>query len=602
MKVIPIYILTFCLAGVNCFSQSIDSLKNLLSENVSSAQRPYLLKDLSYEFLNQQELDSTLKYARLGVEAAVSIGDKRGEAYNLEMLGNYYYYNALYEKAMSVISNTLHIGEQLHDIDLLARAFGMMGWIYLEQRRFEGALDAFAKSLHILKKGRGDSEDLALAYFGIAGVYSYRHSAFQNLALAESFYDSALLVKPGLKLRERAFALAELGAAYRDHDRAYGKALQYLHRADTLIASEINHIDAQAYVLAELALTYSMNQDISRARAYANKVVSIYEHLPISVQIPSVFEMLSETFERLNDFKMAFRMENLNRALSDSLFSRRNILLVEQIHAQYNDQQRVREIKQLSETNLLTSVQAKNSRKIAILVSVSSLIIIVLLVLIYFNRTRFQKKLQRLELQHSIREERDRIARDLHDSLGGQLSSISIGLSRVGERMDSELIRDVQTMADRALHELRDSLWVMNTDVISIESIEQRVNTLFWQYRKIESPLQFDIKVNETLNALTIPSVQGGNLYRIIQEATHNAVKHSKAAQLQVLIDKDEHFLSVEIKDNGAGFLVDANLMPEHFGLRNMKKRADDMGAEIKFHTKVGEGTRIEVILPVLSS
>lgn len=597
MKVWSLWLFALLLSSMDCSAQPLDSIRNILSTETSPSKKAHLFRELSYQFLVRQELDSCLKYATLGVACAEEVNDERAKAYNLEMVGNYYYYTALYEKAMDIVSQTLKIGEAIKDPDLLARSYSMMGWIYLEQRRFTGALEVFTQALQLLKSGRGDSEDLALAYYGVASVYSYRHSALRDLSLAKFFYDSSLRVNPGLQIRERAFALAELGAANRDFDKLYAKSFEYLNKAHLLLANESNHQDGDAYILAEIAFTHTFTKEPVKAKLYATKALSLYNQIPLHMQIPSVYELLSETFERINDYEMALNMERLNRSLSDSLFSRRNIILVEQIRAQYDDEKRMMEIDRLSKANLLSSVQAKNNRNIAIVVVAASLTIFGLLILNYFNRNRYQRKIQALKLQQSLREERDRIGRDLHDSLGGQLSSISIGLSRVNEASDPVLIQAVQTMADRALHELRDSLWVMNKEVISIESIEQRVNTLFWQYRKIETPMQFDLQVQQGLSSLTVPSLSGGNLYRIIQEATHNAVKHSNASAFQVTIERSQRNLAVTIQDNGAGFEISAKESSEHFGLRNMKKRAEEIDARFRISSEIGKGTLIEVKL-----
>ena len=597
MKVLLLCLSTFLLGRMNCSAQAVDSIGNLLKVEKTPSAKAYLYKELSYEFLIRQQLDSCLKYAMLGVTSAKEAHDKRAEAYNLEMVGNYYYYIAYYEKAMDVFSTTLKIGNEVKDSDLQARSYGMMGWIYLEQRRFDGAHKVFSNALLILNDGRGNSEDLALTYYGMASVYAYRHSSLRTLPLAIAYYDSALRVIPGLKKRERAFALTEMGAAIRDERKEYDLSLKIFQEAYELLHDDPNHRDAYAYLLSELALTHVNQNRWEKARKYALETIAIYEELPLATKIPSVYALLSDAFEKMNDFEMAFRMERENRTLSDSLFSRRNILLVEQIRAQYDEENRMKEIDRLSEANLMSSVEAKNNRNVAIVVSVASLTIFGLLILNYFNRNRYQRRIQTLKLQQSVREERDRIARDLHDSLGGQLSSISIGLSRVSEPSESALIQAVQTMADRALHELRDSLWVMNKEIISIENIEQRVNTLFWQYRKIETPMQFDLNVQQGLNALTIPSILGGNIYRIIQEATHNAVKHSEASLFQVMIESKQRHLTIVIQDNGTGFEVNTKESSEHFGLKNMKKRAKDIGAKIKISSAIGKGTLIEIEL-----
>lgn len=219
----------------------------------------------------------------------------------------------------------------------------------------------------------------------------------------------------------------------------------------------------------------------------------------------------------------------------------------------------------------------------------------------FIFRVRYSRKLSKLEMQSKLQFERERIARDLHDSLGGQLSSISIGVNRLGRENNIDNIQTVQDLTDKAIAELRDSLWVMDKEAISIGEIEQRVNSLFWQYRKIEVPIIFSAKVKDNVLTHRLKASLAGNLFRIIQEATHNCVKHSQCSYFEIGIEEKERGIQVTIVDDGIGFDLPKQQGKEHHGLRNIKVRAAQMETKLFIESSHGKGVKITLLLPKLS-
>lgn len=200
------------------------------------------------------------------------------------------------------------------------------------------------------------------------------------------------------------------------------------------------------------------------------------------------------------------------------------------------------------------------------------------------------------ELQ--LQQEKDRIRRELHDSLGSQLSTISIGLSRVSMEMKSESLNAMQSMADKAITELRDSLWILNKKEITIDELGQRINSIFWYYRKLEVQIEMEMEIQGDGNEKLGSSV-AGNLFRITQEAVQNAVKHSEASIVKVLIQHKNSFLKLLITDNGKGFNRQRPLEREHYGLHNMLKRAEQVNSELTIDSAPDKGTIITLKIDI---
>jgi len=274
-------------------------------------------------------------------------------------------------------------------------------------------------------------------------------------------------------------------------------------------------------------------------------------------------------------------------ALKDSIIGTSTVAAIGEMET------RNKMLDQQKEVDLLRFNNLKNQDEKRILLLFSAGIIIVILFIFYY-RNRYQRKIKDIEIQFKLKEEKERIGRDLHDSLGAQLSSISIGLNKMIDAGKNDNLLFIQSLTDRAMSELRDSLWVMDKQDISIDELEQRIHSLFWQYQKIDTPIQMEIEV-QGFSGYRLPSVYGGHLFRITQEAIQNAVKYSMTEKIAVVLRMEDQILSLSITDNGRGFLLSGERDKERFGLRNMRKRAEQMKADFMIQTSPGAGTSIEV-------
>ena len=134
----------------------------------------------------------------------------------------------------------------------------------------------------------------------------------------------------------------------------------------------------------------------------------------------------------------------------------------------------------------------------------------------------------------------------------------------------------------------------MNKSEISFEDLQSRISNYIEHAHLSDDKISFSFTVNDNVNPnKTFSSVEGMNIYRIIQEAIHNSLKHSKAAEIKVEVKQDENGLEFEIIDNGIGF--EPSKVELGNGLNNMKKRAHEIGAEIEIHSKTNKGSIVTI-------
>ena len=159
--------------------------------------------------------------------------------------------------------------------------------------------------------------------------------------------------------------------------------------------------------------------------------------------------------------------------------------------------------------------------------------------------------------------------------------------------MASKLSR-ISAFAGDTIYELRDTIWAMNKNSISFEDLQSRISNFIEKANTTNDLVEFTFHISESVSGSTVfTSVQGMNLYRIIQEAVNNALKYAAAAHIAVHIEKASDAYQIRIEDDGIGF--DTNGETEGNGLKNMQKRARDIGAELEIDSEAGRGTVVKL-------
>ena len=204
-----------------------------------------------------------------------------------------------------------------------------------------------------------------------------------------------------------------------------------------------------------------------------------------------------------------------------------------------------------------------------------------------------------LEVQE---EERKRIAADLHDRLGSMLSTVKLHFNTVEQQIDTlrEQNKDQYHKATTLLDEACDEVRKIAHNLVSGELVKFGLVSALNQLKEtIEETGKLSIKVyafgmEERLAANTEIS-----LYRIVQELLNNILKHAKASEMTIQLNKVENNLNIVVEDNGAGYDVNAALAKDGMGLRNMQTRVKKLNGTIEFDSMKGRGSTTIIDLPV---
>jgi PAS domain S-box-containing protein len=197
-------------------------------------------------------------------------------------------------------------------------------------------------------------------------------------------------------------------------------------------------------------------------------------------------------------------------------------------------------------------------------------------------------------------EERQRLARELHDSVSQALYAIGLNTTAAQHLIAadpsrvSRLLTDVLSLAETGLAEMRALIFELRPESLETEglvgALEKQAAAVHARHR-----LQVDATLGEEPN---VPLGTKEALYRLAQEALHNVAKHAHAHVVKLELESDPSQLVLRIGDDGRGF-DSAGSFPGHLGLHSMRERIAALGAEFAIASAPGEGTLISVRIPL---
>ncbi len=205
----------------------------------------------------------------------------------------------------------------------------------------------------------------------------------------------------------------------------------------------------------------------------------------------------------------------------------------------------------------------------------------------------------------AITEERNRMAREIHDTLAQGFTGILIQLQAAKQVLNgahSEATQHLESAIDLArvgLTEARRSVQGLRPQLLRDGNIVTALDQLVRQLAT-DTLVRIHFFSNGDAQRLTWSPDIESNLLRISQEAIANAMKHSGANQINVRLSAGSEAIQLAIEDNGAGFDPHVNSLSRGFGLISMQERADRIGGDLTILTKPGSGTKIHLLLPIL--
>lgn len=215
--------------------------------------------------------------------------------------------------------------------------------------------------------------------------------------------------------------------------------------------------------------------------------------------------------------------------------------------------------------------------------------------------TNDNANVQEKAVQERLVQERQRLARELHDSVSQQLFAASMLLSATNETIGEDLpaanlkqLKQTELIVQQAQLEMRALLLHLRPIALKNKSLAQGLQDLLDELRQ-----KVFFNIQERLEEVNLPKGAEDHVFRIAQETLSNTLRHAKATEVQLLLVERDQIVIFRVQDNGVGFSIHDDQHAGSYGLRNVEERAIEIGGICKIVSIPNEGTIIEVQIPV---
>lgn len=624
----------------------LDSVRNVLHSMPADTMKVNAFYRVG-ELFERSLPDSALALYREGYTLAKSIGFRKGEAafssYAIEILNA----QGRFNEALEVAKNALAIYEQMDGKLDLGKAMLNVGseWHYLSD--FTQASDYYLRALKIMdelgqryyqrmlgnnlasifinlgqyQKGKDYAERSLLIAREIGEDYPVASSMF-NIATAELYlkqYDQALahyreIEETGRKMDDYIVILDGLlgtGDAYNFMNNT-GAATSYYQRVIAL-AQEKNAPEYEMYAYMGASDALLKGGKLSEAEEMTNKGIALAIGQGSLFELKDLYKRASEVTEKKNDLRSALEFRKKFEILNDSVAGVQSRSNIEMLEASFESEKKAATIQQLESEKQLHELKIRQKNMLNGLLTVAVIAVALISSLVYRNN-RQKRSLQAQEIASLQQEkqllateavlkgeerERERLAKDLHDGLGGMLSGLKHNLNYMkgNQIMTAEnqaaFERSLE-MLDRSIREMRRVAHNMMPEALLRFGLDAALRD-FCNDITLSRALEINYQ-SFGMGDSIIDQSRAITIYRIVLELITNTLKHANARNAIVQLSHNSGRISLTVEDDGDGFdtsIVKAN---SGIGWENIRSRVAFLNGKLDVSSdKDGTSVHIEL-------
>ena len=219
----------------------------------------------------------------------------------------------------------------------------------------------------------------------------------------------------------------------------------------------------------------------------------------------------------------------------------------------------------------------------------------------YLEWRRVRNEMQSLKNQQVLGKERLRIAQDIHDDLGARITEISLASALAKKNAGSldaanEDFDRISDMSRELVSALYETVWAVNPENDNLDALGSYLCQITNNLCK-QTQIRCRLELDELPRNVQVSSQVRHNIAMVVKEAVHNVVKHAHASEMSLNMTFQKPELTICVKDNGIGFKVDEHETTGGNGLRNMRRRTDNIGGRFQIESHAGQGTSIQIQL-----
>ncbi|MDR1526371.1 MAG: sensor histidine kinase [Dysgonamonadaceae bacterium] len=594
---------------------NVDSLLNVLRNGNLPVEEQFKLYKTVLESTGSSRI--LLECINSGLPLAQKEKNKYMESVFNEYTGRIYVGKALYDSALFYFDKALQLAIEAKDSRQEGSVYTSYSVAYGNQSMYNKLLEYQLKSLKIAEKNN-DKQGILAALGNIGSAYS---------ALQDN--------KHAIRYSERALALAEelnlatwishchysLGSSYynlKEYNRSEEHFLQALEAGKQLHHN--NTMDS--YILIALSELYSGGlKDMNKAEKYGQEGLAIAEQLHNPALTANAYKGMSNIYRIREKYKecdiaamKAWELDSINIDMGLNITAnltyanvhlgnkQKATLFLNKYHElvhKYNEKSlheslTEQEVKYETEKKEIKIAAMEKARILYTWIIILVIAISIALLVIYlYNRRLSRQKIKQLEQEKQVEvsksviegetAERKRLARELHDGLGGMLAAVKINLDNLDH------LENARSLLDHSIEELRHIARNLMPVALTHSGLKTSLDDFCRAFPHVHFHFYGENKrISENRELL---------LYRCVIELVNNAVKYSEAENINVQLIQNEKNLLLTVHDDGCGF--DPNKVKQGLGLKNLSDRLTIHNGKLDINSTPGQGTEVNVELSI---
>ena len=562
--------------------------------------------------------DSLYYFSQKAIQLSLKLADLESIENSVEMLGDYFIRKEEYGNAGVYYLMSLKIEEKEHYRKKTADLNFKLGRVYLFQEIFGKSFSYYTKALSEYENGQ-DSLNIAKVYLQLGYLYNSREycETRSTVQKKEDFKTAIQYFEKSMQLARQIGdksieinGYVNIGSVYNKLDQPE-KALPYINLA-------LNYYRTSTDIGSLTSTLHALGTTYYKLKQYDKSTKSYDESLKIGIEnnsldgVQFLYESMAQTFASAKDYKSANEYYIKYMTVKDSVSNMQKIKELNELETKYQSEKKENEI-----IKLTTQKREKNLQLYAL-----SGLVLILSILGYFIMKNIRNKkliaeqtveikerhIQELEKERQLiatksvlkgeESERSRMARDLHDGLGGLLSGVKINLSSVkGNSVisseNAKIFDQALKLLDSSIIELRRVAHSLMPETLNQFGLKTALNdfidelntnaSYILSFRSFGQDLRYDSQLELTI-------------YRIAQELVNNAMKHSGAQNIDLNLISDSNRVCIQVVDNGKGFDTSVNT-GDGKGIISIRDRVASTNGRFDLESSPGHGTEATVEL-----
>lgn len=624
--------------GMAQSSSNKDSLARILLAAKEDTDKVILYLNVGEPFENSDP-ETAKEYYRQALALSKKLGYKAGELKYASYYSSVLNIQGFFDSSLAVNLNALQMAKKMKDSLAIVKASFNVANSYTFLSKNDSTLYYYFQVLPYLEKQK-DNRMLSIAYNNLQDIYRRLHQYQKGITYGKAGVAMSRANKDSLKLE---YGLTNLGTNYASlhfMDTAlacykeafeiskkigdqYGESAAWLNIADIdyqqgryeaakrgytkalKIARELALNETATIALKGLAMYFLQMKNYAAARQYADSSLALAAQNENREQRVKIYKILSNIAYGNQDLISAKEFDSKADQLNDSINNDNLSEITTRYEKEYETSKKESQIK-------LQQAQLKQKSILNYFLIAGAAALLIISLLTYRNHRHKQKlqqaKIDELETEKQLtateavlkgeEQERTRLAKDLHDGLGGMLSGIKFSLSNMKENLimtpdNAQAFERSIDMLDSSIQEMRRVAHNMMPEMlvryglkVALEEFCNEIN----RSGAIHTNYQF-IGTHTT----SIDQTVAVTVYRIVQELVNNAIKHAYAQNVLVQLhaSEQEKLLTITIEDDGKGFDKNLLTVSKGMGWNNIQNRVDFLKGKIDVNSEPGKGTSV---------